>query len=161
MTLSIIVACDNNGLIGRDNTLPWHLPSDLKYFKEMTMNRDIIMGRKTFESIGRPLPNRRNIVISKNGFSAQGVEVFSTLEDSLNKVDNAFLIGGASLYEYALEKELVDYIYLTKIKYDFGNGDAFFYFNQHNWKLISELNIRAFENNNYDHSFCVYKKIKA
>ncbi|MEY3932932.1 MAG: Dihydrofolate reductase [Pseudomonadota bacterium] len=125
--LSIIVAMSSNHVIGVNNTLPWHLTEDLKYFKSLTTGHTIIMGRKTYQSIGRPLPHRRNIVISRNTeTSYEGAEVVHSIEDaiSISKNDKeVFVIGGADIYKQALNQ--VDYLYITEIKKSF-SGDAFF-----------------------------------
>jgi len=125
--LSIIVAMSSNRVIGVNNTLPWHLSEDLKHFKSLTTGHTIIMGRKTYESIGRPLPNRRNIVISRNmEASYEDVEVVHSIEDafSISRNDNeVFVIGGSNIYEQALS--LVDQLYITEIKKSF-SGDAYF-----------------------------------
>ena len=125
--LSIIVAMSSNRVIGVNNTLPWHLSEDLKHFKSLTTGHTIIMGRKTYESIGRPLPNRRNIVISRNSnTSYEGVEVVYSLEDAFSISTNdkeVFVIGGSNIYEQALS--FVDQLYITEIKKSF-IGDAFF-----------------------------------
>ena len=117
----------SNRVIGVNNTLPWHLSEDLKHFKSLTTGHTIIMGRKTYESIGRPLPNRRNIVISRNSnTSYEGVEVVHSLEDAFSISTNdkeVFVIGGSNIYEQALS--FVDQLYITEIKKSF-LGDAFF-----------------------------------
>lgn len=117
----------SNRVIGVNNTLPWHLSEDLKHFKSLTTGHTIIMGRKTYESIGRPLPNRRNIVISRNSnTSYEGVEVVHSLEDAFSISTNdkeVFVIGGSNIYEQALS--FVDQLYITEIKKSF-IGDAFF-----------------------------------
>lgn len=117
MLRSLIVARARNGVIGRDNGMPWHLPADLAHFKRTTMGCPVIMGRHTWESIGRALPGRRNIVVSRTpGFHAEGAEVVTSLEDAWRAVSGAseaFVIGGAQLYAQALPE--VDRIYLTDI----------------------------------------------
>ena len=125
--LSIIVAMSSNRVIGVNNTLPWHLSEDLKHFKSLTTGHTIIMGRKTYESIGRPLPNRRNIVISRNmETSYEGAEVAHSIDDAffISRNDNeVFIIGGSNIYEQALSS--VDHLYITEIKKSF-SGDAYF-----------------------------------
>ncbi|RCS58663.1 dihydrofolate reductase [Parvibium lacunae] len=125
--LSLIVATAKNRAIGINNTLPWHLPEDLRYFKTLTTGHTIIMGRKTYESIGKPLPNRRNIVISRQtSYAPEGVSVFHTLDVALAacaQEQEVFLIGGAMLYEQALP--LTQRLYITEIDLDVA-GDAFF-----------------------------------
>ena len=137
MILSLIVAMDCNRLIGRENGLPWHLSDDLKRFKAITMGKPIIMGRGTFESIGRPLPGRRNIVVSRNpDFSAAGCECAGDLSQAVSlasNADEAIIIGGAQIYRQALP--LVQRMYLTVIDHAF-TGDAWFpEYNQSDWEL--------------------------
>ena len=125
--LSIIVAMSSTRVIGVNNSLPWHLSEDLKHFKTLTTGHTIIMGRKTYESIGKPLPNRRNIVISRNlNAFYGGVEVVHSLEDAFSTSSNdeeVFIIGGSNIYEQSLH--LVEHLYITEIKKAF-EGDAFF-----------------------------------
>lgn len=127
MRKSLIVARARNGTIGKANGMPWHLPADLAHFKRVTLGHPVIMGRRTWDSIGRALPGRRNIVVSRSpGFAAPGAEVFSSLPDAWRAVegsDEAFVIGGAQLYADALAQ--ADRIYLTEIAADVG-GDTFF-----------------------------------
>ena len=133
MRVSLIVARADNGVIGIDNKLPWHLPGDLKYFKRVTMGKPVVMGRKTFESIGRPLPGRTNVVLTRNhDWSALGVRVVSNLRDGLklactqaelDGVDEVMLIGGASIYQESMA--LVDRMYVTQVHVS-PEGDAFF-----------------------------------
>jgi dihydrofolate reductase len=125
-SLSLIVAMAKNRVIGHDNKMPWHLPAELAYFKRITTGHPIIMGRKTFESIGRPLPGRRNIVVSRNAnFHAPGIEVTNSLENALALCadENPFVIGGASLYAEALK--LAERLYVTEIEAELV-GDTFF-----------------------------------
>lgn len=148
----------SNRVIGVNNTLPWHISEDLKYFKSLTTGHTIIMGRKTYESIGRPLPNRRNIVISRNTeASYEGAEVVHSIEDafSICKNDNeVFVIGGSNIYEQALS--LVDYIYITEIKKSF-SGDAFFpEINKQMWIESSREN--HITNDGLEFSFVKYQK---
>jgi len=125
--LSLIVAVAQNGVIGINNTLPWRLPEDLKRFKALTSGHPIIMGRKTFESLGRPLPNRRNIVISRNPDCVfAGAEVFASIEDAIaacKDAEKAFVIGGGEIYRQALA--LVDELQITEVDLA-PEGDAFF-----------------------------------
>lgn len=125
MTLSIIVAMTKERVIGYQNKIPWHLSEDLKHFKKITMGHPIIMGRKTFESIGHPLPGRENIVITRNkNYKAVGVTIVHGLEEALkNKTGECFVIGGAEIYKAALPQ--ADKLYLTLI-HDQIKGDTFF-----------------------------------
>ncbi|MFJ3386757.1 MULTISPECIES: dihydrofolate reductase [unclassified Lysinibacillus] len=125
--ISLIVAHDNNYVIGYENGMPWHLPGDLKYFKEKTMGKPMIMGRKTFESIGRPLPGRRNIVITRDdSYHADGIEVVTSLESALalaGDVPEIMIIGGEQIFR--LSMDITDRLYITKINHSF-NGDTYF-----------------------------------
>ncbi|CAC9545382.1 Dihydrofolate reductase (EC 1.5.1.3) [uncultured Gammaproteobacteria bacterium] len=127
MRLSIIVAMDDKQLIGKNNALPWHLPADLGYFKKTTTGKTVLMGRKTYESIGRPLPNRRNIIISRNtNFQADGCEIVTSIDAALKLAkddDEVMIMGGASFYEQMLPS--VDRLYITQIEGKF-KGDAHF-----------------------------------
>lgn len=141
MKLSLIVAANTEGAIGRNNELLWHLPKDLKRFKTLTMGKPILMGRKTFESIGKPLPGRTSFVITRNSaFQADGVVTCASLEDAVQKArgthaDEAFVIGGGEIYIQALP--LADRIYLTRV-YEKSEGDAHFRIPDENqWEIVS------------------------
>jgi dihydrofolate reductase len=124
VTLALIAALAHNRVIGKDGTLPWYLPDDLKRFKSLTMGHAVLMGRRTFESIGRPLPGRRNVVLSHT--SLAGVETFPALADALEAIrttDTVFVIGGATVYAETLE--MADALYLTLLDRD-AEGDVFF-----------------------------------
>lgn len=127
MRLSIIVAMDDNCLIGKENNLPWHLPADLKYFKKITTGKTVLMGRKTYSSIGKPLPNRRNIVVSRNTtFVAEGCEVVDSISKALELTKNdseVLVMGGSSFYEQMLP--MADTLYITEIEGKF-DGDSYF-----------------------------------
>ncbi len=117
---------DRNRLIGNKNQLPWHLPADMAYFKKTTMGKPVVMGRKTFESIGKPLPGRSNIVLTRSGYSAEGIKTATSLEQAITLVpdaDELIVIGGSSVYEMALP--LVQRMYLTFVDAEC-NGDAWF-----------------------------------
>jgi len=125
MKLTAVVAASDNDVIGRDNALPWHLPADLAYFKRVTMGKPMLMGRKTFESIGRPLPGRRNLVLSRQGFSAPGVETVATVEEACERVTGApelMVIGGAEVFRLAMP--YLDHLHLTRVHTDV-EGDVF------------------------------------
>ncbi|MFK7970230.1 MAG: dihydrofolate reductase [Bacteroidia bacterium] len=128
MILSMIYAVSENGVIGRDNDIPWRIPADLKRFKAITMGKPIIMGRKTWESLGRPLPGRRNIVITRQlNYQAEGADVCASLEEAIalcKDQDEACLIGGATLYKEAWEKELVSAVFQTLVHAEI-EGDTF------------------------------------
>lgn len=160
MKISLIVAKSKNNVIGKNNQLPWHLPADLKHFKEITMGKPIIMGRKTFESIGRPLPGRRNIVISRDkALSIPGCDIFHSIDDVFEAVKTEkeiMIIGGADLFSQCLSR--ADCIYLTVIDAEF-DGDTFFVdLSAHEWKLISEEKFSADEKDKYAYSFLKYER---
>jgi dihydrofolate reductase len=147
MTLSLIVAASENNVIGKKNELPWHLPDDLQYFKKMTQGKTIIMGRKTYQSIGRPLPKRRNIVLSTTKKTIDGCEVFPSLGDALLQLhaekeqNEVFIIGGARVFKEALMEIIADFsvnkIYLTRVHANI-DGDVFLPdINWKHWILVS------------------------
>ncbi|MGE7988035.1 dihydrofolate reductase [Lysinibacillus fusiformis] len=125
--ISLIVAHDDNQVIGYNNGMPWHLPGDLQYFKNKTMGKPMIMGRKTFESIGRPLPGRHNIVITRDeNYHAEGIETVTSLEEAIaiaGDVEEIMIIGGEQIFR--LSMEMADRLYITKINHSF-QGDTFF-----------------------------------
>jgi len=160
LNISIIVAMANERVIGVNNGLPWDLPADMKHFRELTLGKPIIMGRKTYESIGRPLPGRRNIVVSRNSeLKIPGVDVVSTLDDAISMVSNVqeiMIVGGAQLYADALSK--ANKIYLTKINLDI-KGDSFFpQFNESEWTVLQKDDFECNELNKIDFSFIVLEK---
>lgn len=158
--LSIIVAYDRNKTIGKDNRLPWRIPNDLAYFKRLTTGKTVVMGRKTFKSIGRPLPNRTNIVLSRDkDFEFEGVKKLDSLEKIVQlgqgTEDEMFIIGGDSIYKQALP--FVQKLYITFIDENF-DGDTFFpEFESSKWKLVSEEKGEKNEKNPYDYYFRVYE----
>ena len=160
MTISLIAAMTPERVIGVNNTLPWRMPADLAYFKRVTLGKPVIMGRKTFESIGKPLPGRRNIVLSRQAdFAATGCDVVSSLEQALKLVadqDEVFVIGGAMLYQAALPG--ADYLYITWIDAKI-NGDAFFpEFNPSLWQEISNDAHEADEQTPFAYRFVVLSR---
>lgn len=159
MTVSIITAVSNNNVIGKDNKLPWRLPADLAHFKEITSGHSVLMGRKTFESIGRPLPNRRNIVITRNrDFKADRIEVVHSIEEALEitkNEDEVFVIGGEEIYKLALP--FADKIYLTKVEAEV-DGDAFFPNLGSEWEEVSRIENPKDENNEYPFVFYEYRR---
>lgn len=163
MIISAIVAMTHNRVIGANNNIPWYLPADLKYFKKTTMGHHIIMGRKTFLSIGRPLPKRTNIVLTRDPFFvATGVNVMSSIDEALEfardaEVQEVFIIGGGELYKQSMPK--LDRIYLTKVHANV-EGDVFFpEMSELEWKLISDEPHKADEKNNFDYNFQIYDRI--
>ena len=161
--LSLIVATDENNLIGNNNQLPWHLPADLAHFKTLTEGNIVVMGRKTYESLPekfRPLPNRKNIILSRQkDFKIPNCEVFDNLKTIIKKFHNqsVLIIGGMSIYEQALP--LVDKIYLTTIHHQF-SGDAFFpQIDKNQFKITEEIYHQADDKNKYDYTFSILEKI--
>jgi len=160
MIVSVIVACSENDVIGKANKLPWHLPADLKHFKKLTMGNSIIMGRKTHDSIGKILPGRKNIILTKNpDYSKEGAVVAHSINDALNickDEDEIFIIGGSSIYSKAFDLGIVNKIYLT-IVHEEMEGDTFFKLpNPENWMLVSRKKHAANEKNPHDFSFLTY-----
>ena len=158
MKISLIVAADENLGIGKNNQLPWHLPADLKYFKTLTTGHTIIMGRKTFESIGRILPNRRHIVVSRqNNYLAEGAEVVPSLQDAFDLCKDeseAFVIGGAQMFEQSFP--LADILYLTIIHHQF-DADTFLpEIDQTYWTEAESSTHEPDEKNLYSYTFIKY-----
>jgi len=157
-TVSIIVAMAKNRVIGKDNDMPWHLPADLQYFRKMTSGKPIIMGRKTYESIGRPLPKRHNIIISRNSdYVVEGCDVVTSLEKAVEiagDVEELFIIGGGFLYNQTIDA--ADKLYLTFIDIDV-EGDTFFpnYEHLNTVKVFSEEHSKD-EKNPYDYEFTIF-----
>jgi len=158
MDISIIVAVANDNIIGFENTMPWHLPADLKHFKAITTGHHVIMGRNTYESLGKPLPNRTNIVITRNkSYQVEdGVLMFNVLEDAIKHVvgkndEEAFVIGGAEIYNLALP--LSNKMYITNIDIDV-DGDTYFpSFDENEWRLKDSVTHQADEINPYIYTF--------
>ena len=157
MKLSLIVAVAENGVIGHNNQLIWHLPNDLKQFKRLTTGHCIIMGRKTFDSIGKPLPNRTSIIISRNtDFQIENCITVSSLENAISeakKIENeeTFIIGGAEIYRLALP--IVDKIYLTEVHHAY-EGDTFFpEIDKNIWKEIRREDFEKDEKHSVNYSF--------
>jgi dihydrofolate reductase len=162
MKLALIVAMDEQGVIGKENDLPWHLSADLQYFRRVTMGKPIVMGRNTHESIGRPLPGRRNIVITRQpDFQADGCEVVFSIDEALALCKDeaeAMIMGGASLYEQTLP--LVDTLYLTRVHAKV-EGDTWFPdWSEEDWLLVSREDHQADDKNEFDYSFLQYHRIK-
>ena len=160
MIISLIAAMDRNRLIGNNNQLPWHLPVDFAHFKSVTMGKPIMMGRKTFESIGKPLPGRQNIVLSRDsGWRAEGVDVASDLEHGLvlaASAEEIMVIGGSTVYQLALPK--VQRMYLTHVEAEF-EGDAWFpLLALDEWRVSAESFSEIDERNRYRCRFVTYEK---
>ena len=166
MIVSLIVAVSENGVIGKDNGLIWHLPKDMKFFKDTTQGHHVLMGRKNFESIPhnfRPLPNRTNIIITRqSNYIAEGCVVVNSIEQGIELAKNngeheLFVIGGGQIYDMALKQELIDRVYLTEIHHSF-DGDTFFPKLSDQWKEVQREDCFADEKNKYDYSFLVLEK---
>jgi len=161
MIISLIAAMDRNRLIGADNGMPWHLPADFKHFKAVTMGKPVIMGRKTFESIGRPLPGRKNIVVSASGFTADGITVVDSIEKALEAAGDAeevMVIGGASFYAQMIDR--ADRMYLTHVDAEC-QGDAWFpEFNLDDWTVVGQQHYPADEKNSYSFRVVEYQRKK-
>ncbi|MFU2059548.1 type 3 dihydrofolate reductase [Avibacterium volantium] len=160
MTLSLIVAMTKNNVIGKDNQMPWHLPADLAWFRQNTQGKPVIMGRKTFESIGRPLPKRTNIVLSRSPFQHEGVIWKSDFESAVDFVKDfpeIMLIGGGELFKQYLP--IADKLYLTEIQAEI-DGDTFFpKIDWTEWQIEFEQYRSADENNPYDCRFLILQRI--
>lgn len=162
MKLSIVAAVANNNVIGSENKLIWHLPADLKHFKELTLGHTLIMGRKTFESIGKPLKGRKTIVVtSKEDYDAQGEEVAHSLKEAVRMVKHekdVFVAGGSDIYEQAMELYHTRRMYITRIFANF-DGDAFFpEIDTGKWELLEMEEHEPDEKNKYPYAFMTYKK---
>ena len=167
MRIALMVAMARNRVIGRNNNLPWYLPGDLKYFKQATMGKPIIMGRKTWDSIGRPLPGRMNVVISRDPEwqAPAGTTPAKSLGDALVKAgaqaeieggEEVMIIGGGQIYAEALP--IVDRMYVTLVHAEV-EGDAFFpEVDWSEWEELGREDFSASENNPYDYSFVVYQR---
>jgi dihydrofolate reductase len=159
MTVSIIVAIAKNNAIGKDNKLLWYLPNDLKHFKDVTTGHTVIMGRKTYDSVGKPLPKRRNIIITRQAINIEGCEVVNSLEAALalcKDEDEVFIVGGAEIYRQAIP--LTDRIYLTVIDQEF-DGDSFFpELDPTEWKEKERENFEPDEKNKLRYSFITLER---
>jgi dihydrofolate reductase len=163
MIISAIVACAHNNVIGKDNQIPWYLPADLIYFKKITLNHHIIMGRKCYESIGRPLPKRTNIVITRDPFFiSSGCIIAHSLKEALNIAQKngeteAFIIGGGEIYRQSAD--LWDKLYMTEVDLE-TEGDVFFpEIDKNKWTLISEEKHQKDEKNDWDYAFKVFERM--
>lgn len=162
MIISTIVATAKNNIIGRNNDIPWYLPADLKYFKKVTLNHHIIMGRKCFQSIGRPLPKRTNVIVTRNPFFVvSNALVVNSIEEALNIAkengeEEVFIIGGGQVYE--LTKHLWNRVYLTEVDLEV-DGDVYFpKLDSEKWQEVSSEKHQADEKNEYDYTFKILEK---
>lgn len=166
VTLSVIVAAARNGVIGRNNALPWHLPEDLRYFKQVTLGKPIVMGRKTYESIGRTLPGRTNIVITRDSsWNAEGVKVVHSLDEALGLAEDIavidgkgelMVIGGAEIYAAAILS--ADRLYLTEVHADVEGDATLPDIDWSHWHEVSREHFSASGDNPYAYSFVVYER---
>ena len=152
MTLSILVAHDQQRVIGYKNALPWHIPNDLKHVKQLSTGHTLVMGRKTFESIGKPLPNRKNVVLTRdNNFKPDGVEVIHTIDDIYNLEGHVFIFGGQTLFEVMIDK--VDDMYITVVDGKH-QGDTFFPpYTFEDWTVASSEEGKHKKKNTIPHTF--------
>ena len=152
MILSLVVAVAQNGVIGRNNALPWHIPEDLKEFKRITLGKPVIMGRKTYQSIGRPLPGRVNVVVTRDpDWRAEGVTVASSLTDAVKKADSgeAMVIGGAGLFAEALGR--AQRLYLTEIHRDYDGDVRFPDWDRAQWREVARRRVEGDPNFSFVH----------
>jgi dihydrofolate reductase len=165
MILSFIAAVSENNAIGKNNGLPWYLPEDLKFFKRITLGKPVIMGRKTYESLGRPLPGRLNIVLSEKKDLAlpEGVLLFNDINAAVDLLQNegveeGFIIGGGKVFEAAMP--LADRMYITRVKTIVSDADAFFPEIDHtHWKMVWEERHTIDDKNSFDYSFEQYERV--
>jgi len=160
--VSLIVAMSSNRVIGRDGGLPWHLPADLRHFKQTTMGHHLIIGRATWDEVGKPLPGRAMVVVTRNpGFSAEGVLVAHSVDEALALArgdDEPFIGGGAEIYRQALETELVDRLYLTRIHAEVEGDTVFPAIDLDGWLLADRIDHPADEKNEFAYSFERYDR---
>jgi len=166
MKISLVWAMAQNRVIGRNNQLPWYLPEDLKYFKRITLGKPVIMGRKTFDSIGKPLPGRTNIVVTRNrDWSFEGVRIVDSLEAARELCENlaivdgteeAMIIGGAEIYRQAMP--LADRLYLTEVHADVEGDATFPEFDRSQWQEIAREDFEASGPNPCNYSFIILEK---
>ncbi|MBL0480370.1 type 3 dihydrofolate reductase [Aeromonas veronii] len=162
MKISMIAAMAHDRVIGKDNQMPWHLPADLAHFKRVTLGKPVLMGRKTFESIGRPLPGRRNLVISRNpGYQAEGIEVVGSVEAALallagSSVEELMVIGGGHLYAEMLPS--ADCLYLTQIDLAVEGDTRFPAFDDGQWQRVDCESHPADEKNPHPYSFETWQR---
>lgn len=159
--ITIIAAMSQHRVIGFAGSMPWHMPADLAHFKKKTLGKPVLMGRKTYESLGKPLPNRRNIVISRRvDFGGKGIEVFHSFEDALynTKDPELMIIGGATIFEQALP--IADRMVLTFIDANL-KGDTFFpEWDQHAWQEVLSVPHKADDKNPYDYQFVDFERVR-
>lgn len=164
MKRSILVAVAENGVIGKDNDLIWHLPRDLKFFQRTTTGHHMLMGRKTLQALGKPLKNRHHIVISRGfDYVHDQVSIFSSVEEGISFSQKSgekelFISGGGSIYAYCLDNNLVDKLYITRVHAEFDGDTVFPDIDQKKWKLLTSVFYDADEKNQYGMTFEQYEK---
>jgi dihydrofolate reductase len=162
MRVSLIVAVSTNGIIGRDGDLPWHLPADLRHFKRTTMGHHLVIGRATWDEVGRPLPGRTMVVVTRNRrFAAEGVLVAHSVDDALELVrddDEPFIGGGAEIYRQALDGDLVDRIYLTRVHVRIDGDTSFPKVDWDRWLLADRIDHPANGKNAHPYTFEVWDR---
>ena len=162
MAVSLIVAVSSNGVIGRGGDLPWHLPADLRHFKRTTMGHHLIIGRATWDEVGRPLPGRIMVVVTRNrSFTAEGVLVAHSVEEALSlaKIDDEpFIGGGAAIYRHALEADLVDRLYITRVHAVVEGDTVFPPIDMDDWLLVDRVDRDADDKNEHPCSFERYDR---
>lgn len=163
MIVSCIVAVGKNNVIGKDNDIPWYLPADLQYFKKTTLHSPVIMGRNCFVSIGRPLPKRTNIIVTRDMyFISSNCIVCRSIHEALKEASNTgaeevFIIGGGQIYDQT--KKLWDKLYITHVDID-TDGDVFFpAIDEKEWKLLEKTDHNKDEKNEYDYTFSIYERV--
>ena len=161
MTVTIVVAISENHVIGKDNKLLWYLPNDLKHFKDITTGHTVIMGRKTYESVGKPLPKRRNIIITRQDITIEGCEVVSSIEAAValcKDEEEVFIVGGAEIYKQSMH--LTNRIYLTIVHKEF-DGDSFFpEIAKSEWHEVHHEDYQPDEKNSLPYSFITFERNK-
>lgn len=160
MIVTIVAAIAENYAIGKNNQLLWHMPADLKHFKQITTGHTVIMGRKTYDSVGKPLPNRRNIVVTRQDIRIEGCEVVKSVDQALELCagqHEVFIVGGAEIYKLALSK--TDRIYLTIIHHSFDADTLFPQINYKEWKETSREDHQPDERNKFPYSFITLERI--
>lgn len=166
MILSIIVAVSENNAIGKNNTLPWNLPEDLKFFKRITIGKTVLMGRKTYESLGKPLPGRLNIILTHNKDMVvpESVLLYDDLNAAIERLQNenaeeAFIIGGGKVFSETMP--FIDRMYVTRVHTNIHDADAFFPAVDHtHWKLVWEEKHKADEKHKFDYTFQQFERIE-
>jgi dihydrofolate reductase len=159
--VSISVAIAKNGIIGDNNSLLWHISEDMRFFRETTSGHPVIMGRKTYDSLGRPLPKRTNVVISRTTKHIEGCTVVGSLEKAIAlfpKEEEVFIIGGAQIY--ALAMEVADRLYLTRVEHDYQGDTSFPEWDESKWKLLSRTPYERGEKYEYPFAFECYDRVK-